>query len=69
MGTVKIKYCKEKDYYYFNLPNNIMSKLGWGVGDTIDWTNNNDGTFTLTKIIENTQTLGGETTIINFKCS
>lgn len=67
METVKIEYCKEKDYYYFNLPNTVCSELGWGIGDIIDWKDNEDGSFTLSKINQNTYTTGGTTTIIDYK--
>ena len=28
---------------------NTLDELGWGVGDTLQWTDNNDGTFSLKK--------------------
>jgi len=30
-------------------PDDIMSEIGWVVGDTIRWIDNKDGTYTLTK--------------------
>jgi len=28
----------------------IAEELGWQVGDTLQWTDNQDGTYTLTKV-------------------
>ena len=28
----------------------IAEELGWQVGDTLEWTDNQDGTYTLTKV-------------------
>jgi hypothetical protein len=32
----------------------ILNTVGWKAGDTIVWKNNNDGTWTLTKKVDNT---------------
>ena len=31
------------------LSDEMLELLGWSVGDTLEWINNNDGTFTLIK--------------------
>lgn len=31
------------------LSNEILKSLDWAIGDTINWIDNNDGTFTLKK--------------------
>jgi len=42
---------KEQDgYQYIELPDSLMNKMGWKIGDTIDWHDNKDGTFSLIKI-------------------
>ena len=42
---------KEKDgYLYIELPNSLLNKMGWKIGDTIDWKDNKDGTWSLLKI-------------------
>jgi hypothetical protein len=42
---------KEQDgYQYVELPDSLMNKMGWKIGDTIDWQDNKDGTFSLIKI-------------------
>jgi hypothetical protein len=30
----------------------LMSEIGWEVGDTIEWTENVDGSFTLTRVVK-----------------
>jgi DNA-binding Xre family transcriptional regulator len=32
-----------------DLGNELCAELGWQVGDTVEWTDNKDGTWTLTK--------------------
>jgi len=42
---------KEQDgYQYIELPNSLLKRMGWKIGDTIDWQDNKDGTFSLIKI-------------------
>ena len=42
---------KEKDgYLYIELSNSLMKKMGWKTGDTIDWQDNKDGTWSLLKV-------------------
>jgi len=42
---------KEKDgYLYIELPNSLIKKMGWKIGDTIDWHDNKNGTWTLLKV-------------------
>jgi len=36
----------------FDFPEDLLKKLNWKVGDEVDWVNQDDGTFTLTKIIK-----------------
>lgn len=33
-----------------DLGNDLCAELGWQVGDTVEWTDNKDGTWTLLKI-------------------
>ncbi len=37
----------------FDFPEDLLKKLNWKVGDEVDWVNQDDGTFTLTKITKN----------------
>ena len=42
---------KEKDgYQYIELPDSLIKKMGWKIGDTIDWQDNKDGSWSLLKV-------------------
>jgi hypothetical protein len=42
---------KEQDgYQYIELPDYLIKKMGWKIGDTIDWHDNKDGSFSLLKV-------------------
>jgi hypothetical protein len=42
---------KEKNgYQYIELPKSLLKKVGWKIGDTIDWHDNKDGTFSLLRV-------------------
>jgi hypothetical protein len=42
---------KEQDgYQYIEIPEFLMKKMGWRIGETIDWHDNKDGTFSLLKV-------------------
>lgn len=34
---------------YVELPSALLNQMGWATGDTLEWADNNDGTFTITK--------------------
>lgn len=38
--------------YFITFPDDLLKRAGWEEGDTLNWTNNGDGTFTLTKHTE-----------------
>jgi hypothetical protein len=46
--TLEIK--EENGYQYIELPNSLIKKMGWKIGDMIDWHDNKDGTWSLLKI-------------------
>ena len=46
--TLEVK--EENGYQYIELPNSLIEKMGWKIGDTIDWKDNKDGTWSLLKI-------------------
>jgi bifunctional DNA-binding transcriptional regulator/antitoxin component of YhaV-PrlF toxin-antitoxin module len=48
---VKIKKL-EGGEHYFNLPEKLQKELGWEEGDTIEWVDNQDGSFSLSKASE-----------------
>ena len=42
---------KEQDgYQYIELPDFLLKKMGWKIGDTIDWQDNKDGSWSLIKV-------------------
>jgi hypothetical protein len=42
---------KEQDgYQYIEIPDALMKKMGWEIGDTIDWQDNKDGSWSLLKV-------------------
>tara|TARA_R100000458_G_scaffold58812_1_gene67687 strand:+ start:1610 stop:1876 length:267 start_codon:yes stop_codon:yes gene_type:complete len=40
----------------FEFPEDLLQKLDWKVGDEVDWVNEDNGTFTLTKLTKNGST-------------
>jgi hypothetical protein len=38
------------DDYIIQLPDELLNNLGWVEGDLLQWIDNNDGSFTLTKL-------------------
>lgn len=38
----------------FEFPEELLKKLNWGIDDEVEWIDEPNGTFTLTKIIKNT---------------
>jgi hypothetical protein len=43
--------------YFINLPDDLLEQAGWKENDELNWVDNQDGTFTLTKT---TKPLGGD---------
>jgi hypothetical protein len=37
---------------YLPFPEDVMDKLGWVIGDTLTWTKNDNGSFTISKKVE-----------------
>ncbi|WP_173399908.1 hypothetical protein [Vibrio owensii] len=46
--TVQIKVTDEGEHY-FEIPDGFLKELNWQVGDSVIWTQNEDGSFSLTK--------------------
>lgn len=49
MHTIQVQHDAENDCLFIELPDNLLEKVGWTVGDNIEWTDNKDGSFILTK--------------------
>ena len=54
MATVSVIYDEETDDYIVPLGNDVCDEVGWQVGDTIKWQDNGDGSYTLTKVTDDT---------------
>lgn len=39
----------EQGEHYFEIPDEYLDELGWQTGDSVIWTQNEDGSFSLTK--------------------
>jgi len=46
----KIQVKEQNGYQYIEVPDSLMKKMCWKIGDTIDWHDNKDGTFSLLKV-------------------
>ena len=46
----KIEYDENTDEYILPLGEEVCDGLGWKVGDSLDWKDNGDGTYTITKV-------------------
>ena len=55
MYTVKVIE-DENGQLILPLPDEVLKHLGADIGDTIVWTDNNDGTFSLTRKEDNVKT-------------
>lgn len=48
--TARVEYDEESDEYVLPLTDEICEELGWNSGDTLNWKDNGDGSFLLTKV-------------------
>lgn len=55
--SVTLEHDPATDDLILPLGDELCNELGWTVGDTINWQDNGDGTFTLTKKDSNDQRL------------
>lgn len=54
--TVSIEYDVDSDEYLLPLGDEVCQILGWKIGDTVKWIDNQNGTWTIKKV-ENDQKL------------
>jgi hypothetical protein len=52
--TVTLEEDPETKELILPFTDEILNTVGWKAGDTIVWKNNSDGTWTLTKKVDNT---------------
>lgn len=43
----------ENGEYYLVFPDMLLESMGWDENTTLEWVNNNDGTFSIKKVEEN----------------
>jgi hypothetical protein len=48
--TATLEFDPETGDLVLPFSDELIEQLGWNVGDTLDWKDNGDGTFTLTRI-------------------
>jgi len=53
--TLEVKKMMVTDDYYVEFPEEVLEEAGWKPGDTLKWTDKGDGSWSLTKINENTE--------------
>lgn len=51
--TITVEYDKDTDDYVLPLPDDLLTDLEWNIGDTLIWTDNQDGTITVKKKDDN----------------
>ena len=49
MYTAIVEYDTELDCLVLPIPPELLKELSWETGDVLDWTDNGDKSFTLTK--------------------
>ena len=47
--TLNVKYDDESGDTFIELPDDLMIKAGWNLGDDIEWIDNKDGSWTMKK--------------------
>ena len=47
--TARIEYDEQLDDYILPLPDVLITQLNWRPGDSIEWIDNKDGTWTICK--------------------
>lgn len=47
--TKNVQFNPELDEYFIEFSDEEMETLGWGVGDNLIWTENDDGSFSIKK--------------------
>jgi hypothetical protein len=50
--SLEVKYDSENGDHYLQFTPDMLRQVGWDFGDTIVWKDNQDGSFTLSKKVE-----------------
>lgn len=51
--TLEVKYDSSTGDHYLEFTPDMLAQMGWDYGDTIVWKDNNDGSWTLSKKVDN----------------
>jgi len=51
--TVRVEEDPETGDLILPLPTELLNQMGWDFGDTLIWDDNHDGSFTLSKKVDN----------------
>jgi hypothetical protein len=49
---LEVKYDKETDDHYIQFDDEMLKELGWKIGDTLVWKDNEDGSYTISKKVD-----------------
>lgn len=52
--TLEVKYDSQTGDHYLEFPPELLNQMGWDFGDTLVWEDNKDGSYTITKKVDNT---------------
>ena len=44
---------EDEDNLVLPLPPDVLESIGWQIGDTLDWADNGNGTWSLKKVLDN----------------
>ena len=50
--VVPVEQFEGTDECLITFPDDLIEKVGWKEGDTLNWKDNGDGSFTLTKVVK-----------------
>ncbi len=50
----EVKYDSQTGDYFLEFPQELLNQMGWDFGDTLIWEDNKDGSYTITKKVDNT---------------
>jgi hypothetical protein len=51
--TLEVKYDSNTGDHYLEFSPDMLAQVGWDFGDTIVWEDNNNGSWTLSKKVDN----------------
>lgn len=52
MNTYTTSIVYENDEAYMTFPEEMITELGWEIGDKVSWIDNKDGTYSITKVVD-----------------